>query len=159
MSIAATTDMGFMRQVSPELVLVDSLLAFRARALLPDPPDTFARVEQPARIDEAPHPSAQVTDPTPESEQTPTPEGVRNRPVRPSPFPFSFPDNGRYLGVREAEQRDPLVVAVVDETSQDEYSSGGKHLRRVATFIPASSSAIAVSLFVLQLYLSQGTLS
>jgi hypothetical protein len=137
-----------MRQVSPELVLVDSLLASSARALLPDPPDTLARAEQAAPLDEAPHGTAQVAAPTREPEHLHEPEPERPANALRSPFPFSFPDNGRFLGVREAEQRTPLAECVSDsEVGGDVFRSLDTHFRRATTLVPASATAGAVALF------------
>jgi len=44
--------------VSPELVLVDPLLATSARSLLPNPEDTFARLEQRRQVDRVQPPLA-----------------------------------------------------------------------------------------------------
>jgi len=47
--------------VSPELVLVDPLLATSVRSLLPNPEDTFARLEQRRQVDRVQPPLAVST--------------------------------------------------------------------------------------------------
>ena len=49
---------GVSEMISPELVLVDPLLATRARALLPNPEDTFARLEQRRQVNRVQPPLA-----------------------------------------------------------------------------------------------------
>jgi hypothetical protein len=170
MSAAEATDTGGIWGVSPELVLVDSTLARRVRALLPDPPDALRRRARradaptlsnaslrPDRTVELPDPltveesaSAATTDTAPAREQAS---------ARPSLFPFSFPDNGRFLGVREAGARTSRAERVPDPKVVGAFAPTREHLRRVTTLIPTSSAAAAVALLVVQLYLGHGALA
>jgi hypothetical protein len=170
MSAAEATDTGRVLGVSPELVLVDSILARRLRALLPDPPDALARRAQRADAPTLPNvslrPDLTVRLPdslaaedsasaaAPDTEQAPLEEQTS---ARPSLFPFSFPDDGRFLGVREAGAQTSQAERVLDPKGG--FGPTREHLRRVTTLIPTSSAAAAVALFVVQLYLGHGALA
>jgi hypothetical protein len=127
--------------VSPELVLVDSELATRVRALLPDP----TTLERPALV--LPSSGDAVTLP------------AQSNSRKPRVFPMSFPDNGSVLEAGAAsEALHRLLEHALDvEVLASRVSSRG-HFRRCTTLISTSSAAAATSLLVLQLYLSAGSL-
>ena len=82
--------------VSPELVLVDSDLATRARALLLNPDDTLAL---PASTPSDPDATLTLPLPLPAS-ILPDYDATRptqSKPRKPRVFPVSFPDNGSFL--------------------------------------------------------------
>ena len=128
--------------VSPELALVDPVLAGRVRGLLPEPSDTLERPpSMPSDTGELVPPAAQ------------------SRSQKPQVFPISFPDNGSLLEASRASaalQR--LLEPPVDPSAQTSRVPRRRHLRRVATLVPTSSAAVATSLLVFQLYLSSGSL-
>jgi hypothetical protein len=127
---------------SPELVLVDSDLAARARALLPDPNDG-----------REPPPSV----PTGSGDALTRPAQAKSQ--KPRVFPISFPDNGSVLeagAASDALQR--LMENAVDSEVHGSQVSSQRHSWRFATLVPTSSAAVATSLLVLQLYLSAGSL-
>jgi hypothetical protein len=165
--VASTTERtALLRElVSPELALVDPALARRARMLLGDPPDATAPAplesvdvrnqhgpsSGPPTIDDAaPSPPAGT------DEVRPEPGASRRR----SPFPFSFPDDGHYLGVREHPAETARGKVALDPEPVPAWRmSRARNWRRVSTFVPASSAAAATAIFMLQLYLGQGSLA
>jgi hypothetical protein len=170
MSTAEATDTGRVLGVSPELVLVDSALARRVRALLPDPPDALRRRARQADAPTLPNASLRPDltvrlpdSPTAEESEsaatTDTAQAAADQTsARPALFPFSFPDDGRFLGVREAAQTSQ-AERVLEPYVIGSFGPTREHLRRVTTLIPTSSAAAAVALFVLQLYLGHGALA
>ena len=172
MSTAASIDMRSTRQVSPELALVDSLLAERERTCLPDPPDVFgerlladtsvtsADTSPPDRgLAEPPGSSVaekRTLTAAPDSDPTGSHPSTL---ARPSPFPFSFPDNGQFVGVRVPAPRAHGGELGFDSPVREALVTSAGHLRRVSTLVPTSSAAVAVALFVAQLYLSHGALT
>jgi len=137
------SDLGVM---SPELVLVDSELAARARALLPD---VFK-----APVD----PALPIVSALPIVPDTPAPPTPQSR-GKPSVFPVSFPDNGSFVEGRRASDT-LLHLAEKTPVCEEPESplSSRTHFRRPTTFIPTSSAALAASLLALQVYVSAGSL-
>jgi hypothetical protein len=167
MSAAEATDISRVLGVSPELVLVDSTLARKVRALLPDPPDALGRrarrADAPTLPDASLRPDLTVGLPDPEESgsaaTTDTAQAQEQAFARPSLFPFSFPDNGRFLGVREAGARASRAERVLDPNVVGSFGPTREHFRRVTTLIPTSSAAVAVAFLVVQLYLGHGALA
>jgi len=166
MDAAVTVEIHSLEDLSPELVLVDSLLASAARALLPDPSDTLVRVERPVPEESVPPASeVQVAAPTHErevvasdleAEHTGVDEIERSPLLRLSPFPFSFPDDGRFVGVREAAPQAEMNESELEAEVIGALTPSATGFRRVTTLIPSTSAALAVALLVFQLYVSPG---
>ena len=158
--------------VSPELVLVDSVLARREQALLPDLPIGFGRSTRvpdettaqnagaTSRLAEVPPvpPTPLRAVPHVSADANPVPSEP-TAPTRPSVFPFSFPDDGHFMGVREAGVRNTRTENEPDSAVLRPRESSRDRVRRRLTLVPTSSAALAVSVLVLQLYLEHGTLA
>jgi hypothetical protein len=126
--------------VSPELVLVDSELATRVRALLPDPDGGH---ERPASVPFSPGDALTL------------PAQAKSR--KPQVFPMPFPDNGSVLEAAAASGALQRLMENAVDSELDSRVSSQLHFRRLTTLIPASSAATATSILVLQLCLSAGS--
>ncbi len=161
--IAAAPDSGvtgseLFDAVSPELVLVDSDLATRARARLPNPDDTLAL---PASTPSDPDATLTLPLPLPAS-ILPDYDGTlptQSKPRKPRVFPVSFPDNGDFL---EAGAASDALQRMMESTADSEVlgsrASSRRHVRRLTTLMPTSSAAAATTLLLVQLYLDGGGL-
>ena len=148
--------------VSPELVLVDSDLATRARARLLNIDDTLAL---PASTPS--DPDATLTLPLPPP--LPLPASIlpdydatlptQSKPRKPRVFPVSFPDNGDFL---EAGAASDALQRMMESTADSEVlgsrASSRRHVRRLTTLMPTSSAAAATTLLLVQLYLGGGSI-
>jgi hypothetical protein len=127
---SAVEDVSYAPILSPELVLVDPCLAPSARALLPDPPSTVARMRRSA----------------PRSRQA-------------SVLPSAEHGLGPSVELQTVvHARRRLMEGGVESEVFGSLPRATKHFRRRATLIPTSSAATAVVLLVLQLWIGEGTL-
>jgi hypothetical protein len=167
MSVTASTDRYSMRQVSPELVLVDPVLARRERMLLGEPPTASTRLSrEPLEGTVRNQSASSVGSPTTEdaapssSAETDSVGAEPEVPDRRALFPFSFPDDAHYLGVREPQPLTTIATTAFDlEPVPSVRAASETHFRRLSTFVPVSSAAAATAIFMLQLYLGHGGLA
>jgi hypothetical protein len=143
----ASVGMAFeLGVVSPELALVDSDLATRARALIPDVQNAPAVTALP------------VVSELPVAPERPTPAMSASR-RKPRVFPVSFPDNGSFVEGRTASDTlQHLGERAPKGDDPGSTLSSRTHFRRLTTLVPTSSAAVATTLLVFQFYLSAGTL-
>jgi hypothetical protein len=154
MAAVRYADTGGMNTVSPELALVDAELASRARVLLPYPSDVLRmrRNHEVAGGDNPPGEEAAASFSAgrdePHESSTSRPNGTK------WPLPFSLADDGHFVGEDASRAARERLFACALEAEPRSHS----HFRRITTLTPTATAAIATTLLVLQLYLTQGSL-
>jgi hypothetical protein len=140
--------------MSPELALVDTELASRARVLLPYPSDVLRARHEPEVVGghgasgEGAAASSSAGRDEPHASSTSRPNSTQWA------LPFSLTDDGRFIGEDAPKAARERLVACALEAEPRSHS----HFRRITTLTPTGTAAIATTLLMLQLYLTKGSL-